>query len=57
MAQVVLDVLRVVGPPSGTVEEQDAEVVAAEVDAGLQAPRARPDDDAVEGCLGAHVAP
>ncbi len=56
VAEVVLDVLRVVGPPPGTVEEQDAEVAAAEVDTGLQAPRASPDDDAVEGRLGAHVA-
>ncbi len=48
--------LRVVGPASGTVEEQDAEVVATEVDASLQAPRASPDDDAVEGCLCVHSA-
>ena len=34
---------------------KDAEVVAAEMDAGLQAPRARPDYDAVEEFLGAYA--
>ena len=53
VAKVVLDVLRVMGPSTGTVEEQDAEVVASEVDTSLQAPGACPDDYAVEGYLGA----
>src|SRR3990172_2026201 len=52
-AEVVLDVFRVTGPPPGSVEQYNAEVVAAEVDAGLQAPRPRPDDDAVKECLAA----
>ncbi|MGD0282706.1 MAG: hypothetical protein ABSB95_10120 [Dissulfurispiraceae bacterium] len=56
MSQVVLDMLGVMGPPPGTVEEQYPEVVSGEVYAGLQAPRAGADDDAVEGRLGDYSA-
>ena len=47
-AEVVLDMLGMVGPSAGTVKEQDAEVVAAKVDAGLQASRPSTDNNAVE---------
>ena len=46
--EIVLDMLCVVGPSPGTVEKKDAKVIAAEVDAGLQAARAGSNDNAVE---------
>ena len=47
-SKVVFDLSGVVGPAARTVEEQNTEVVAAQVNAGLQTSRAAADDDAVE---------
>jgi hypothetical protein len=48
--------LREEGPPSGSVEQQDAEVVPAQVDAGLQSARARTNDYTVKEFPAAYAA-